>query len=98
MMSVMGVTLERDDAIPSISHWSYPARPSEFVPKLAKTGEHRPKFLPSDVVEGGRYRWPKPDSIPRKALGPRSEDEYHRVHVVGPCRMRSSALGARPVL
>jgi hypothetical protein len=48
------------------SHWSYPARPSEFVPKLAKTGEHRPKFLPSDLVEGGRYRWPKPDSIPER--------------------------------
>ena len=49
-----------------VSHWSYPARPSEFVPKLAKTGEHRPKFLPSDVVEGGRYRWPKPDSVPER--------------------------------
>src|SRR5215831_18139304 len=56
-----------------------------LVPKLPREGEHRPKFLPSDVVEGGRYRWPKPDSIPKKASVLRSDSEYHRVHVVGLC-------------
>src|SRR5262249_19648340 len=51
------------------------------------TGEQRPKFLPSDVVEGGRYCWPKPDSIPKRASVPRTDNEYHRVHVARVCRM-----------
>jgi AraC family transcriptional regulator, regulatory protein of adaptative response / methylated-DNA-[protein]-cysteine methyltransferase len=81
MMSVMGVSSHeccrnlppRSAAffrhVSPVSRWLYPARPSEFVPKLAKVGEQRPKFLPSDVMEGGRYRWPIPDSIPEKASG-----------------------------
>src|SRR5215469_8048229 len=55
------------------------------------TGEQRPKFLPSDIVEGGRYCWPKPDSIPKRASVLRSHSEYHCVHVARLCRMRSGA-------
>jgi hypothetical protein len=34
-----------------------------FVPGRLREGDHGPEFLPSDVTEGGRYRWSKPDSI-----------------------------------
>src|SRR5579883_3164071 len=61
-------------------------------------GEHPPSI----AAVGCSGSWPlslaKTGLHPRKALGPAGEDEYHGVHVAGPCRMRSSAPGARPVL
>src|ERR1700758_2029974 len=35
-------------------------------PSSLGEGEHRPKFLLSDVTKYGLYRWPKPDSIPER--------------------------------
>src|SRR5215472_10058739 len=66
-----------------------------LAPNLTKRGRTAPQIPPSDVVEGGRYRWPKPDSIPKRASVLRSDSEYHRVHVVGLCGMRPGAPGAR---
>src|SRR5436309_9989480 len=71
------------------------SRDPASVPKLPKRGRTAPQIPPSDVVESGRYRWPKPDSIPKRASVLRSDSEYYRVHAVGLCRMRPGALGAR---
>jgi len=71
------------------------SRDPASVPKLPKRGRTAPQIPPSDVVESGRYRWPKPDSIPKRASVLSSDSEYYRVHAVGLRRMRSGALGAR---
>ena len=50
--------------------WCIPRdRPKRSCPSWLTEGEHRPKFLPLDVTLGGRYHWPKPDSIPERESG-----------------------------
>src|SRR3954453_20767098 len=71
------------------------SRDPASVPKLPKRGRTAPQIPPSDVVERGRDRWPKPDSIPKRASVLSSDSEYYRVHAIGLCRMRPGALGAR---
>ena len=65
------------------------------VPKLPKRARTAPQIRAVRCSGSGRYRWPKPDSIPKRASVLRSDSEYYRVHVVGLCGMRPGAPGAR---